>query len=409
MENPSSTVSLPNTTIGTATNVTKLGGVTVYTYDGTLAAATSSSVTFPALNAAGTSIPNDARYEYGMFRTTGGTGPEQTVLTTTRVGATREFNVFSGSMPVTCGVDTTYIWLGSWRAAASVWGGTVGVGTTILPGSIPVATAAGAAGGLFIAGTNAATTVTTAFTTTFTGSLTGNVAGSIGSVTGAVGSVTGAVGSVTGAVGSVAAGGITAASFGTGAIDNNAIATDAIGASELAASATTEIATGVWDRLRSLSATAGTFGAVSEWATGGSGGGATAAQFWDYLSASASTANSMGKLIVDNLNATITSRSTYAGGAVASVTASVTVGTNQDKTGYKLAADGLDTISTTAPAGMAGNFREMVVALWRYFYRRTVYDKVNSNIKNYADNGTTVLATRNVTSNASADDIGAAS
>lgn len=86
----------------------------------------------------------------------------------------------------------------------------------------------GAAGGLFIAGTNAATTVTTSLTTTFTGNLTGsvgsvtgavgsvtgavgsvtgnvggNVAGSVGSVTGAVGSVTGAVGSVTGAVGSV--------------------------------------------------------------------------------------------------------------------------------------------------------------------------------------------------------------
>jgi hypothetical protein len=55
----------------------------------------------------------------------------------------------------------------------------------------------GAAGGLFIAGTNAATTVTTSFTTTFTGNLTG----SVGSVTGAVGSVTGAVGSVTGNVG----------------------------------------------------------------------------------------------------------------------------------------------------------------------------------------------------------------
>lgn len=59
--------------------------------------------------------------------------------------------------------------------------------------SIPNAVA-GASGGLFIAGTNAATTVTTSFTTTFTGNLTG----SVGSVTGAVGSVTGAVGSVTG-------------------------------------------------------------------------------------------------------------------------------------------------------------------------------------------------------------------
>jgi hypothetical protein len=66
----------------------------------------------------------------------------------------------------------------------------------------------GAANGLFIAGTNAATTVTTSFTSTFTGNLTGSVGsvtGAVGSVTGAVGSVTGAVGSVTGAVGSVTA------------------------------------------------------------------------------------------------------------------------------------------------------------------------------------------------------------
>lgn len=51
---------------------------------------------------------------------------------------------------------------------------------------------AGAAGGVFIAGSNAATTAN------ITGNLTGNVTGSVGSVTGAVGSVTGAVGSVTG-------------------------------------------------------------------------------------------------------------------------------------------------------------------------------------------------------------------
>lgn len=63
---------------------------------------------------------------------------------------------------------------------------------------LPSATA-GAAGGVFIAGTNAATTITTGLTTTFTGNLTG----SVGSVTGAVGSVTGSVASVTGAVGSV--------------------------------------------------------------------------------------------------------------------------------------------------------------------------------------------------------------
>ncbi len=59
---------------------------------------------------------------------------------------------------------------------------------------------AGAAGGLFIAGTNAATTITGAFTATFTGNLTGSVA----SVVGAVGSVLGnVIGNVLGTIGSL--------------------------------------------------------------------------------------------------------------------------------------------------------------------------------------------------------------
>src|SRR3990172_475215 len=58
---------------------------------------------------------------------------------------------------------------------------------------------AGTAGGLMIAGSNAATTV----------NITGNLSGSVGSVTGAVGSVTGDVGgNVTGSVGSIASNGI---------------------------------------------------------------------------------------------------------------------------------------------------------------------------------------------------------
>jgi hypothetical protein len=40
--------------------------------------------------------------------------------------------------------------------------------------------------------------------------------------------------------------------------------------------------------------------------------------------------------LTDTLDASVASRSTYAGGAVASVTAPVTVGTNSDKTGYTL-------------------------------------------------------------------------
>jgi hypothetical protein len=56
-----------------------------------------------------------------------------------------------------------------------------------------------------------------------------SVTGAVGSVTGAVGSVTGNVGgNVTGSVGSVAAGGITASSIATDAIDSDAIAASAV-------------------------------------------------------------------------------------------------------------------------------------------------------------------------------------
>lgn len=110
-------------------------------------------------------------------------------------------------------------------AAVKVDTAAVKVKTDFLPSAT-----AGAAGGLFIAGTNAATVVTTSFTTTFTGNLTGSVAsvtGAVGSVTGAVGSVTGAVGSVTAGV-TIASGGIIVGAFAANAITAAALATDAV-------------------------------------------------------------------------------------------------------------------------------------------------------------------------------------
>lgn len=60
-----------------------------------------------------------------------------------------------------------------------------------------------------------------------------------------------------------------------------------------------------------------------------------------------------------SISADIQTRSTYAGGPVASVTAPVTVGTNNDKTGYSLASSGLNAI-----AGVNGwSFPQMLRAL----------------------------------------------
>jgi len=148
-----------------------------------------------------------------------------------------------------------------------------------LPDAVP-----GAAGGVFIAGTNAATTVTTALTTTFTGNLTGSVA----SVTGAVGSVTGAVGSVTGNVGGNVVGSVASVTAGV----------------TLAASAVQAI--------------------------------------WDALTSALTTAGSIGKLLVDNINATISSR--LASASISLSGGAVTVGTNNDKTGYRLSATGVDDV-----------------------------------------------------------------
>jgi hypothetical protein len=63
-----------------------------------------------------------------------------------------------------------------------------------------------------------------------------------------------------------------------------------------------------------------------------------------------------------------------------------------DKTGYKLAADGLDAIATSPPNGPATTFREMVVQTWRRFFRKAT--KNATTIQTYADDEQTVLTTQ---------------
>lgn len=83
---------------------------------------------------------------------------------------------------------------------------------------------------------------------------------------------------------------------------------------------------------------------------------------------------------------------------------SVTAGTVSDKTGYKLASDGLDSISTTAPAGVASNFREMVVALWRRAFKKSTL--TSTQLKTFADDGSTVLTTQAVSDDGSIQTVG---
>jgi hypothetical protein len=87
-----------------------------------------------------------------------------------------------------------------------------------------------------------------------------------------------------------------------------------------------------------------------------------------------------------------------------SATPAVTV---SDKTGFKLASDGLDSISITAPTGVATNFREMLVQLWRRFFRKAT--KTSTQIKTYADNGTTVVTTQTISDDGTTQTQGAGS
>jgi hypothetical protein len=64
------------------------------------------------------------------------------------------------------------------------------------------------------------------------------------------------------------------------------------------------------------------------------------------------------------------------------------------KTGFSLSATGLDAITATAPAGVASTFPEMLVQLWRRFFKKSTLTATQ--LKTYADDGTTVKTTQTV-------------
>ena len=77
-----------------------------------------------------------------------------------------------------------------------------------------------------------------------------------------------------------------------------------------------------------------------------------------------------------------------------------------DKTGFKLASDGLDAVAVDAPSGPATTLRGMVVQLWRRFFQRAV--KTQTAITTYADDGTTVLTTQPISETSTSETQGAA-
>lgn len=87
-----------------------------------------------------------------------------------------------------------------------------------------------------------------------------------------------------------------------------------------------------------------------------------------------------------HLDADVSSRSTYAGGAVASVTAAVTVGTNNDKTGYALSGAGVQAIwdaltsAMTATGSVGKKLADWVVGTLTSGERTAIANEVEAQI-----------------------------
>ena len=173
--------------------------------------------------------------------------------------------------------------------------------------------------------------------------------------------------------GAIATGAFTAAKFGASAITSTVLADSAITSGKFAAGAITAaaIATGAVD------ADALATDAVTEIQNGLATSAAVSAASADLTAVKAKT---------DQL--------VFSGGDVVATLAGEGVAVS-DKTGFKLASDGLDSISITAPSGVATNFREMLVAVWRLFFKKVT--ETASERKTYADDGSTVVTTQSLT------------
>lgn len=77
------------------------------------------------------------------------------------------------------------------------------------------------------------------------------------------------------------------------------------------------------------------------------------------------------------------------------------------KTGYALAATGLDAITATDPAGLATTFPQMVVQTWRRFFHKVT--ATSTQVKTYDDAGTGVLTTQTVSDDGTTETQGKAS
>ncbi len=254
-----------------------------------------------------------------------------------------------------------------------------------------------------------------------------SVSGSVGSVTGAVGSVTGAVGSVTGSVGSVTGhtnqSGDSYAIVNSGTYGNAKLVRSTVPANALDVSATgeagldfdnikaasgattltnitvptvTNVGTVTGNVDGSVGSVTGAVGSVTTAVTVGtiSSGVIAAATFAANAINAAALAADAATQIRDAVTGGAYALDTDANGRVRIVdgTSAGELDTNAGL--VKLASDGLDSISTTAPSGVASNFREMLVQVWRRFFKKSTL--TSTQLKTYADNGSDILTTQTV-------------
>ena len=83
------------------------------------------------------------------------------------------------------------------------------------------------------------------------------------------------------------------------------------------------------------------------------------------------------------------------------------VGGGEENPPVIISADGLDSIPITAPSGVASTFREMAVQQWRRMFKKSTL--TSTELKTYADNGTSVLTTQTVSDVAGTQTQGASS
>lgn len=172
-----------------------------------------------------------------------------------------------------------------------------------------------------------------------------------------------------------------------GRIDSSvgAVAANAITAAGLAADVSAEIADQVWDELLAGHLAAGSTGeALNDASVTAPSAAVVADAVWDETRAGHVGAGSFGEGVA-SVQGNVT-------GSVASVTADVTVGTNNDKTGYALSGAGIDAIldePITEPAGVfawgTATLRNIVGWLGARFSNKETQTATTATLRNRAD------------------------